>query len=161
MDAIRPVHQGEVREVLELLGCEWEAYKGLPEATVDQWKHRIREQERLIWVCCDGDVICGVAIVKPLYRPQLVGDLLADAELAYLVVDVDHQGAGVGTRLEEFVIAEMAGRGFRHAYLDVQLDRPGSIAFWRSRGWIEAGEVHAGERNTLTMTKALTRTESL
>lgn len=78
----------------------------------------------------DG-AVCGAAVAGPARD----GDRAGDGELRTLYVDPPAQGAGLGTRLHDAALADLAARGFPHAVVWLYARNEAAAAFYAARGW--------------------------
>ncbi len=62
-----------------------------------------------------------------------------EAELANLAVDPARRGEGIGARLLDALLAELAARGGATVYLEVRDSNEAAQALYRSRGFLAAG----------------------
>ena len=91
------------------------------------------------WVVVDGDEVVGFAVVDRR-SPRAV-------ELLWAAVRADRRGGGLGTRLVEHVLAELAAGGVRLVEVRT-LDRSAGYApyeatrgFWEARGFVQVDRV--------------------
>jgi GNAT superfamily N-acetyltransferase len=142
--------------VLALLGQTWPNFANPQPSLVDTWRQRLEMDDRLAWMAFGAnDELAAVVVVRTLPSCELIGNISADAEVCFLVVAAEARTQGHGSRLEVMALRHLAALGRQVAYGAVELSRPDSITFWRSRGWIDGPEYHRGDAHVLTMTKPL------
>lgn len=82
----------------------------------------------------------------------------AVAHLVLLGVEPRAQGQGLGTRLVEWLEKPATVAGIRRVRVEARADRPGAIAFYRARGYVERTRLrgyYAGRLDAIRLEKAL------
>ena len=69
----------------------------------------------------------------------VAGLLPPQGELESIAVAAAGQRRGIGQRLMEAMVAEMAEVGVREALLEVRASNRGAAGLYRAMGWVEAG----------------------
>ncbi|GEM_PF-4949316 len=142
--------------VLALLGQIWPPFVDPQPSLVDTWQQRLERDDRPAWLAFGtSDEPTAVIVVKTLPKDEVLRSISTDAEICYLVVAAEARRQGQGSRLEVIALRHLAALGCQLAYLGVGLNRPDSITFWRSRGWMDGPEYHRGDAHVLQMTKRL------
>ena len=112
----------------------------LADAAADRWGRSITEKldtpiARVIVADVDGVpvgfITCQIKRLPPMYHPS-VGK---SATILEMWVDHTFRSHGTGARLVEAAEEWFRASGVRTAELQVVIDNPGGLKFWKARGW--------------------------
>jgi GNAT superfamily N-acetyltransferase len=137
---------------IEVRACRLEDFEGVLSLLKQLWPNATLELERLRRAFADATRSSYQLYLCATVRGRIVGfgslslkeSLWAVGPLAHcdeLVVDGDHRGQGMGTRLLKSLEAAALERGARRIELDSAYHRATAHAWYRRRGYCDRGVV--------------------
>jgi ribosomal protein S18 acetylase RimI-like enzyme len=111
-----------------------------PDAFAEQWRNSItrpREARERVLVALDRTSVRGFVATSPGRDPD--ADPADDGEIAELVVDSDHRGAGHGSRLVHAAVDTLRSDKFQRATIWLNASADDLRAFLTAQGWESDG----------------------
>lgn len=110
-----------------------------PRARREAWWEDHQGHDRLVVLVADLDGEVVGAAYSSWYRPKVAYERSVETSI---VLDRDHVGAGLGTRLYVRLLEELAAAGTHRAYAVVTLPNDASVALHHRLGFRDVGVEH-------------------